>query len=39
MAWCCSTVLLARLLAILVTVSSRDVGISLLRHNNSLSLE
>ena len=42
MAWCCSAVLLARLSAIVVTVSSRDVGISslsLLRHNNSLSLQ
>ena len=41
MAWCCSVVLLARLSTIVVRVSSRDVGISslsLLRHNNSLSL-
>ena len=38
---CCSVVLLARLSAIVVRVSSRDVGISslsVLRHNNSLSL-
>ena len=36
MAWSCSVVLLARLLAIVVRVSSRGVGISslsLLRHN------
>lgn len=41
-AWCCFGVLLGRLSAIFVTVSSRDVDISslnLLRQNNSLSLE
>jgi len=41
-AWCCSGVLLARLSAMFVTVSGRDVDVSsmsVLRQNNSLSLE